>query len=180
MEMNRKQEGSMKSCDVQGFEIRGYYPGVLGKITEMHAVYYHENWKFDISFETQVGSELSIFMKEFDPRKDGFWSATVAGRFAGAIAIHGSQAGSEGVRLRWFIVDPDLQCSGVGTALMKEAILFCKSAGHDKIFLWTFKGLDPARRVYERHGFQLVEEHQVEQWGSNLLEQKFTLDLTRT
>ena len=40
----------------------GYYPGVVGRIIELHAVYYYENWGFDISFETQVGRELSEFM----------------------------------------------------------------------------------------------------------------------
>ena len=27
-------------------KIQGYYPGVVGKITELHAVYYHEHWDF--------------------------------------------------------------------------------------------------------------------------------------
>jgi hypothetical protein len=49
-------------------KIHGYYPGVVGKITEIHAVYYHEHWGFDVSFETQVGRELSIFVSEFDER----------------------------------------------------------------------------------------------------------------
>ena len=40
-------------------KLHGYYPGVVGKITEIHAVFYNENWGFDVSFETQVGSELS-------------------------------------------------------------------------------------------------------------------------
>jgi hypothetical protein len=44
----------------------GYFPGAVGKITELHAVYYHENWGFDISFETQVGRELSEFLRDFD------------------------------------------------------------------------------------------------------------------
>ena len=57
-------------------KIHGYYPGVVGKITEIHAVYYHEHWGFDVSFETQVGRELSIFVSEFDKERDGgsqFW-----------------------------------------------------------------------------------------------------------
>ena len=74
--------------------IRGYYPGVVGKITELHAVYYHEHWGFDASFETQVGRELSIFVNEFDEERDGLWVATVGGKFAGAVAIDGHNSGT--------------------------------------------------------------------------------------
>ncbi|MBF0527651.1 MAG: HAMP domain-containing histidine kinase [Deltaproteobacteria bacterium] len=35
-------------------ELVGYYPGVVGRIIQEHATYYHQNWSFDISFETQV------------------------------------------------------------------------------------------------------------------------------
>ena len=43
-------------------KFHGYYPGVVGKITEIHAVYYNEHWGFDVSFETQVARELSEFI----------------------------------------------------------------------------------------------------------------------
>ena len=49
----------------------GYYPGVVGKIIESHAVYYYENWGFDVTFETQVGRELSEFVSKFDKNRDG-------------------------------------------------------------------------------------------------------------
>jgi len=62
-----------------------YFPGIVGKITEEHAIYYYENWGFDISFETQVGRELSEFLMEFQEDRDGFWTATVSGEFAGSM-----------------------------------------------------------------------------------------------
>jgi GNAT superfamily N-acetyltransferase len=156
-------------------DIVGYFPGVAGKIIELHAVYYHDNWGFDISFETQVGRELSEFLSRFDPATDGFWAALADGDFAGAVAIDGSQ--TEGARLRWFIVRPDLQGTGIGTALIRAAVDFCRTVGHKKVFLWTFKGLDAARSLYERAGFILTEEHEVAQWGNIITEQKFELDL---
>ena len=61
--------------------LQGYFPGAIGLITEAHAVYYHEYWGFDISFETQVGRELSEFMTAFQEGRDGFWVATAGGRF---------------------------------------------------------------------------------------------------
>ncbi|MGD1970631.1 MAG: GNAT family N-acetyltransferase [Desulfobacterales bacterium] len=158
-------------------KFHGYYPGVVGKITELHAVYYHEHWGFDVSFETQVGRELSIFVSEFDEKRDGLWVTTVDGRFAGAVAIDGQHALAEGARLRWFIVDPDFQEAGLGNRLISRAVQFCKDKDFPKIFLWTFEGLNAAKRLYERHGFHLCETHEVHQWGQRIKEQKFELIL---
>jgi len=159
-------------------QLTGYRPGVIGKITELHATYYHENWGFDTSFEIQVASELAAFIREFKPGRDGFWVASVNGQFAGSVAIDGLSSGPHGARLRWLIVNPGFQGSGLGRRLVQEAISFCKRAGHKLIYLWTFRGLDAARALYEENGFGLREEHEVDQWGKRITEQKFELDLT--
>lgn len=160
-------------------EIGGYYPGVVGKITEIHAVYYFKHWGFDISFETQVGRELSVFMSEFDDARDGFWAATSDGQFAGSIAIDGHNTPTEGARLRWFIVDPLFQNAGLGRDLISRAVEFCKQKNFPQIFLWTFEGLDAARRLYEQCHFKLSEAHDVYQWGRHIKEQKFELILSQ-
>ncbi|MDX1707677.1 MAG: GNAT family N-acetyltransferase [Desulfobacterales bacterium] len=161
---------------MQEIKISGYYPGVVGKITELHAIYYYEHWGFDASFETQVGRELSTFVSEFKQDRDGLWVATVDGKFAGAVAIDGHRAMTEGARLRWFIVDPDFQAAGLGNRLISRAVQFCKAKKYPKIFLWTFEGLDVARRLYERHDFRLSETHEADQWGRRIKEQKFELN----
>ncbi|MBM4325837.1 MAG: GNAT family N-acetyltransferase [Deltaproteobacteria bacterium] len=153
----------------------GYFPGVIGKVVELHAVYYHQHWGFDVSFETQVGRELSDFMAEFRQGRDFLSAALVDGAFAGAIAIDGKSASTEGARLRWFIVSPRFQGLGVGKALISQAVDFCRVAGFSRIFLWTFRGLDAARRLYEQKGFVLTEEHEVSQWATIIWEQRFDL-----
>jgi len=40
-------------------------------------------------------------------------------------------------------------------------------------YLWTFKGLDAARHLYESLGFQLTEESEGTQWGTTVVEQRF-------
>lgn len=167
----------MSHFPLNDVKLTGYFPGAIGKITELHATYYHDNWGLDVSFETQVGRELSEFISELQENRDGFWVAEVGGDFAGSVAIDGRQAGKQGARLRWLIVDPRFQGRGVGRELVKEALEFCKKAGYKKVYLWTFKGLDAARFLYERSGFRLREEHDVDQWGKNLTEQRFDLDL---
>jgi len=163
---------------MDNLKLSGYYPGVIGQITERHAVYYSENWGFDVSFETQVARELSAFITAFRPDGDGFWAALVDSVFAGSIAIDGSLADTEGARLRWFIVAPEFQGMGIGSALIRQAVHFCKKAGHRRVFLWTFRGLGAARTLYEREGFTLAIEKPVQQWGREIIEEQFTLDLS--
>ena len=170
----------MGNINLQDIEIKGYYPGVVGKITELHAVYYHDNWGFDVTFETQVGGELSEFVSQFDGNFDGLWVAVKKGEFAGAIAIDGTDAFGEGARLRWFIVDPQYQGSGIGKNLIMQAIEFCRQKRFPKVYLWTFKGLEDARRLYEVVDFRLSEESQIAHWGQTIVEQKYELDLSRS
>jgi GNAT superfamily N-acetyltransferase len=158
-------------------EFHGYYPGVVGKIIESHAVYYFENWGFDVTFETQVGRELSEFVSNFDKNRDSLWVVTRQKKFGGALAIDGRQAVTEGVRLRWFIVEPKFQNIGIGKSLIRKAVEFCKKKRYPKVYLWTFKGLESARRLYEAADFRLCEESDVLQWGQNIKEQKYELAL---
>jgi len=168
----------VQEAGITAVQFTGYYPGVLGRITELHAAYYHQHWGFDLSFEIQVAGELSEFMSRFRAERDGLWIAQFDSRFAGAIAIDGDLSDTEGARLRWFIVDPSIHGQGVGRKLIKKAIEFCRNVGHRKVFLWTFKGLDSARRLYELEGFRICERHEVDQWGQRIQEQKFELILS--
>jgi len=166
----------MSPTSIDRLAFQGYTPGTIGKITEAHAVYYHEHWGFDASFEIQVARELSEFVTEFQVDRDGLWVAVGDGRFLGSIVIDGKRAEAEGARLRWFIVVPNHQGSGIGRTLIQEAVAFCRAKRYRSIFLWTFEGLTRARRLYEDIGFRLVEEHAVRQWGQQITEQKFVLN----
>lgn len=142
----------------------GYYPGALGRITEVHAVYYHGNWGFDASFEIQVGRELAGFLEGFRASRDGLWLCLVDGGQPGKSA-----------RLRWFIVAPAHQGSGIGRELLQRAVSFCRGRGYDPVFLWTFRGLEAAGHLYESTGFVLQEEHPVDRWGARIREQRYQL-----
>ena len=63
--------------------------------------------------------------------------------------------------------------TGVGGALMRLAMDFCDARAYRRTTLWTFEGLDAARRLYERHGFALVYQARGAQWGAEVNEQRF-------
>ena len=157
---------------------KGYIPGSLGRVAELHGLYYHDHWKFGLFFEAKVAVELSEFLKRYDEKQDGFWTMLVDGRIEGSITIDGIHAEDEGAHLRWFIISDDLQGKGMGDQLINMAMSFCQRAGYSKIYLWTFEGLNAARHLYEKVGFRIVEEHRGTQWGGEVKEQRFDCSLT--
>ena len=70
-----------------------------------------------------------------------------------------------------------LRGKGVGNQPMNTAMGFCRSRGHRRVYLWTFEGLNAARHLYEKNGFRLVEQRKGSQWGREVNEQRFELEL---
>lgn len=168
----------MRSGSQRGSILSGYVPGVIGEITHAHALYYHVNWKLDASFEIQVATELSDFIRFFDPARDGLWVCRAGEKFAGSVVLDGRSSPDPGARLRWLIVPTKFQGMGLGRRLVEHALAFCARAGHPRVFLWTFQGLNAARKLYESVGFRLCREQLLEKWGRSIREQLFELDLT--
>lgn len=156
---------------------RGYVPGTIGRVAELHGAYYHANWDFGLYFEAKVATELAAFLTRYDPCADGFWSATLDGRIEGSVTIDAHQADTAGAHLRWFIVSDAVRGQGVGRQLIEQAVEWCHERHYRSIYLWTFEGLLAARHLYEQAGFTLVEEHTGDQWGAAVTEQRFELRL---
>lgn len=154
---------------------KGYKPGAIGRMAELHATYYHENWGFGLFFEAKVATDLSEFLSRYDESRDGFWTLSLNNQIDGGIAIDGIKVMTEGVHLRWFILSAETRGRGFGNRLMEEAISFCKERNYSRVYLWTFEGLHPARHLYEKFGFKLVKQAEGTQWGQRVIEQKFEL-----
>lgn len=164
----------MSADETSAVNLVGYRPGFLGRITEIHAIYYHQHWGFDLSFESQVASEMAEFLTRYDPERDLFKVALLGPMFAGSVVVDGS-AQTDAARLRWFIVEPNLRSRGIGSTLLENAKSFARQAGHKELYLWTFEGLERARRLYEQAGFSLEEEKAIDKWGGSIREQKYVL-----
>jgi len=156
---------------------KGYLPGAIGRVAELHAIFYQRPWGFGLFFEAKVATELAEFLKRYDEKRDGFWTASLRGRVEGAVAIDGVHAADEGAHLRWYIVSDTLRGGGIGNRLIHEAIDFCRKCGYRRVYLWTFEGLNAARHLYEKNGFNLVDQRRGAQWGKEVNEQRFLLSL---
>jgi DNA-binding MarR family transcriptional regulator/GNAT superfamily N-acetyltransferase len=152
----------------------GYRPGVIGRIVQMHADYYSKHHGFGQFFEGRVAAGVAAFVGRLDQPRNQLWTAIKDGRIVGSVAIDGQDLGDGQAHLRWFILDDGCRGSGVGRELLGQALEFCDRLGFASTQLWTFEGLEAARRLYEKHGFALAREWQGTQWGSELMEQQFT------
>ena len=155
-----------------------YYPGVIADIMGTHARYYAQAWSFGKKFEAKVAADLASFVINMNQDRDLLLTAKRPDeRFLGSIAIDGSDHAGRGAHLRWFIVAPEAQRTGLGKQLLDRALGFCRERDYRRVYLYTFAGLDSARRLYEQAGFKLMEEQEANSWGRTMREQRFDLDL---
>ena len=155
--------------------VKGYVPGSIGRVAELHGAFYARHQGFGAFFEAKVASELAEFVRRYDASRDGFWTASLEGRVEGAVVIDGIRGRDEGAHLRWFIVSDAWRGRGLGGRLLETGIEWCRQCGYANIHLWTFAGLDAARHLYEKAGFTLTEQRVGKQWGTEVLEQRFDL-----
>ena len=136
-------------------EYAGFEPGAVERIVALHMNYYGPNWHFGPAFEKYLVDGLGEFTARLNPEKDLFLVAKRGGEIVGSVCIDGSA--TEDAQLRWFILDPSIHGRGIGNGLLSRAMAFVRSAGHRHVYLFTFKGLDSACRLYEKHGYRLTE-----------------------
>jgi len=154
--------------------VRGYTPGLIARITEMHALYYARESGFGQRFESVVASGLVEFCHRLENPQNAIWTARQDSAIVGSVAIDGEDMGAGTAHLRWFIIDDRVRGCGAGKKLLDAALAFVDERGFADTHLWTFSGLDAARHLYETRGFTLAEERPGSQWGKEVLEQRFT------
>lgn len=136
---------------------RGYEPGLVGRVGELHGRYYAEAWGSGAPFEILLVRELCAFMETYDAARDLVLTAHIGDALVGSISILGPHRNPDGAQLRFFIVDPAWHGHGAGKALLDAALAWCREQGYAKVFLWTVDGLPASRRLYEKAGFRVTQ-----------------------
>ncbi len=154
-----------------GIQIRNeLLPGDLEKIVRYHDEYYSEHYGFNHDFGKYVEGPLIEFFGRNSPM-ERIWLLEDQTGLKGCITL--ARVSDQEAQLRWFYVDESLRGRGYGQKLINLLIGFAIEKKYQRIILWTVSLLEEARRMYERNGFALVEEHAGFLWGRALVEQKF-------
>lgn len=152
---------------------KAYCPGLIGTVTKNFSQHFNDHCGFGAAFEARVAREMAAFVERLPGDNLAIWNARQDGKILGSITIDGDSLGDGKAHLRWFILEPEARGHGLGERLMRRAMAFCDARGFTETHLWTIKGTDAARKLYERHGFALAEEYEGVQWGSVATEQRF-------
>lgn len=154
---------------------RGWSGGALGWVIAEHGRWYEKTWRFGPAFEARVAAAMGEWMGRYDPARDLLLLARDDQGILGSISLDGSgpHAETDGARIRFFIIADRARGRGTGRLLMTHMMDFIDTAGFDRAFLTTFRGLDAARRLYEAFGFTLTSEAMDASWGTPVMEQRF-------
>ncbi len=150
-------------------------PGDLGWVVMAHGELYAEEFGWDSSFEALVARIVADFASHRDFAREQAWVAEVEGRRVGCVfCVEKDEATAQ---LRILLVHPDARGVGLGRRLVETCVQFARSAGYEKLRLWTNHPLEAARRIYIERGFVLTNEEPHHSFGVDLIGQTYELHL---
>src|SRR3569833_3642485 len=156
------------------YVLRAFEPGDFGWVVQRHGALYAAEYGWDATFEALVARVVADYVENRGPRGDA-WSAEVGGEPAGCVFC--VPEGERVARLRLLLVEPWARGMGIGARLVEECVRFARRSGYEEMVLWTNDVLSAARRIYQRTGFELVEEGLHRSFGHALVEQTWRLKL---
>jgi GNAT superfamily N-acetyltransferase len=147
--------------------IRQHRIGDLGHVVSRHGVLYAEEYGWDITFEGAVAEIAAAFLKNHDPARERCLMAEIDGAIAGSATV--VRLDDATAKLRIVYVEPWARGHGLGERLVTDCMDFARGAGYARMRLWTNDVLTPARRLYERLGFRLIESEPHRSFGVDLV-----------
>ncbi len=167
-------EGLLGEPD-RNYLLRDPRPGDLGWIVHRQALLYAQEYGFDDEYEALVAEIVASYVRAFDPKRHRCWIAERLGQVVGSVFVVPQDERT--ARLRLLYVDARARGLGIGGRLVDECLRFARLAGYGRMTLWTNSVLTEARRLYERAGFQLVDEAPHHSFGQDLVGQTWAREL---
>jgi N-acetylglutamate synthase-like GNAT family acetyltransferase len=150
-------------------------PGDLGWVVGRHGVLYAEEFGWDATFEAVAAEIVARLGQPVDPVRERAWLAEQDERLVGCVFLE--RQSDEVAKLRLLLVEPEARGVGLGSRLVRECVAFARQAGYRRVRLWTMSVLLPARRIYERCGFRLVDAEPCRRFGHEMVSETWELEL---
>jgi DNA-binding MarR family transcriptional regulator/GNAT superfamily N-acetyltransferase len=155
--------------------LRDPVAGDMGIVVQQQAQLYSREYGWNSEFEALVAEIVAKYLREFDPSCERCWIAEKDGKVIGSVFV--VRHDETTAKLRMLYVDASARGMGIGNRLLEESLRFARHAGYKSMILWTTSVLCDARKLYQKAGFQWVEEEQVHSFGKDLVSQTWARDL---
>ncbi|MEM1073222.1 MAG: GNAT family N-acetyltransferase [Pseudomonadota bacterium] len=150
-------------------EIRALRSEDLSWILKAHVEFYSTAHRFDDSFGALVAELLDQFDQTHDPACEAAWVAWDGSRRLGCIFC--VQETAHIARLRMFLIVPEAQGQGLGSALLQRCMGFARTHGYSEMVLGTHESHEAACALYKKTGWQMETTGPVISFGQSLIEQ---------
>jgi DNA-binding MarR family transcriptional regulator/GNAT superfamily N-acetyltransferase len=170
-----QQVQSLLADNDSSYLLRDPRAGDMGTVVQQQAELYTREYGWNSEFEALVAEIVARFLREFDPSGERCWIAEKDGKVIGSVFVIRHDEST--AKLRMLYVDASARGLGIGNRLVEETLRFARQAGYKRMILWTTSILTDARKLYQRAGFQLVEEEPVHSFGKDLVSQTWAKDL---
>ena len=157
------------------YVLRPPRPGELGWVVQAQTAGYTQQYGWDGTYEAMVARIVADYAEHRDPKREAAWIAEVDAEPAGSVFC--VRKNDEVAQLRLLYVDASARGLGIGARLVEECLRFAREAGYREIMLWTNSVLAEARRIYQRAGFELVDEAPHRSFGQDLIGQNWSRPL---
>ena len=146
-----------------------------------HGEVYAQEFGWDTDFEAlvcRIVADYATAPASRSPRQAAWIAQDGEGRRVGCVFCVADDDDPCAAKLRILLVHPDGRGRGLGGRLVDTCLAFARSAGYDRVRLWTNHPLTAARAIYLSRGFALVAEEPHRSFGADLIGQTYELDLS--
>ncbi|KJZ51313.1 MULTISPECIES: bifunctional helix-turn-helix transcriptional regulator/GNAT family N-acetyltransferase [Pseudomonas fluorescens group] len=149
--------------------LRDPQPGDMGLVVQQQTAIYAREYGWNWEFEALVAEIVAKYLREFDPTSERCWIAEKDGEVVGSVFV--IRHDDTTAKLRMLYVDASARGMGIGQRLVDECVRFARQVGYTRMLLWTVDILTDARKLYQKAGFELVEEEPMVSFGKSLVSQ---------
>ncbi|MBV4476798.1 bifunctional helix-turn-helix transcriptional regulator/GNAT family N-acetyltransferase [Pseudomonas botevensis] len=155
--------------------LRDPQAGDMGTVVQQQSALYTREYGWNWEFEALVAEIVAKYLREFDPASERCWIAEKDGKVIGSVFI--VRHDETTAQLRMLYVDASARGLGIGNRLVEECLRFARQVGYKKMMLWTTSILTDARKLYQKAGFELIDEESIHSFGKDLVSQTWAREL---
>jgi GNAT superfamily N-acetyltransferase len=140
----------------------------VNQVVRLHRAVYEPEYGLDPSFADSVATQMAEARRRgFPGPREGLWLARAKdGRVVGTITLI-EESLTLG-RLGDLVLLPEARGTGMGRRLVNTVLDAARSAGYERLRLFTFSDLRAAGSLYRSVGFEVASAEDRVRWGRRM------------